>query len=163
MDTWLAGVLLAILASLHFLHFGKQTLLLINVVSLHLTVASDLNKEISSSFFIPSVSSYFLRENLNPHKISNLSFAGSYSLKHTSSSFEGAPGSPDNNIPLPPLSYISSSSFPHIPSTSLSLHPWRGSSFQLEWGWRRGLWRTSAAGWRGSWRGKVQCLHGVSL
>ena len=46
-DTWLKRVLLAVLAPLRFLRFGRQTLLLINVMSLHLTTVEDLNKECS--------------------------------------------------------------------------------------------------------------------
>ena len=55
MDTWPAGVFLAVLASLCFPRFGKHTLLLINVVPLHLTAVSDLNKKdlfILHSFYI---------------------------------------------------------------------------------------------------------------
>ena len=40
-------MLLAILAPLRFLRFGRQTLLLLNVMSLHLTAIEDLNKECS--------------------------------------------------------------------------------------------------------------------
>ena len=45
MDTWLKRVLLAVLASLHFLHFGRQTLVLIYVMSLHLIAIEDLNRD----------------------------------------------------------------------------------------------------------------------
>ena len=45
MDTWLKRVLLAVLVSLHFLCFGRQILLLINAIFLHLIVVEDLNRE----------------------------------------------------------------------------------------------------------------------
>ena len=69
MDTWFVGVPLAVLVSLHFLRFGKQTLLLINVMSLHLTVVDDLNKE----YFFFILHSFYVfilfKENLNPYKM----------------------------------------------------------------------------------------------
>ena len=68
-DTWLKRVLLAVLAPLRFLRFGRQTLLLINVMSLHLTTVEDLNRE---CFFF-NLHSYcifliFLPKNLNLHE-----------------------------------------------------------------------------------------------
>ena len=45
MDMWLKRLFLAVLAHLRFLCFGTQTLLLINVMSLHLISVEDLNRE----------------------------------------------------------------------------------------------------------------------
>ena len=44
-DMWLERVLLASLAPLRFLHFSRQTLLLIIAMSLHLIVVKNLNRE----------------------------------------------------------------------------------------------------------------------
>ena len=102
MDTWLARVLLAVLASLRFLCFGKQTLLLINAMSLRLTVVEDLNKE-CFFFILHSFCIFrFSQRTLTPTKMSNLSSVGSNSPKDTSSSSESALSSSDNNIPSPP-------------------------------------------------------------
>ena len=119
MDTWLARVLLAVLASLRFLCFGRQTLLLINAMSLRLTIVEDLNKE---CFFFILHSFYIFRfshRTLTPTKMSNLSSIGSNSPKHTSSSSESAPSSLDKNIPSPPPSPV----HPPLPFPIFSLPP----------------------------------------
>ena len=56
MDTWLKRVFLAVLVPLRFLCFGRQTLLFINVMSLHLTVVEDLNRE----YFFFNLHSFYI-------------------------------------------------------------------------------------------------------
>ena len=107
MDTWLKRVLLAVLASLCFLRFGRQTLLLINVMSLHLIVVEDLNRE-CFFFKLHSFCIFLLSlKNLKLHKkkiMSNSSSSGgSNSLQHSLISFKSAS---TDHTPSPPPSPV---------------------------------------------------------
>ena len=85
-DMWLERVLLASLAPLRFLHFSRQTLLLIIAMSLHLIVVKNLNREwffFKTLTFTKNVNLFLQRLKLPATLLSLFWFFWSYSFPTT--------------------------------------------------------------------------------